>query len=127
MIEKYQQIVKLLLSLTSEDKLEWEKTSGNEYKVCIGKNDISILYHEANPYNFVANAAPDVSFLKLLLWDQNGELLDEEMVEKRDYSSIDYDNLMNLFVAARRNYGKVYETLDDILLDLEKTGKVEDK
>jgi hypothetical protein len=126
MIEKYQQIVKMLLSLTSEDKLEWEKTSGNEYKVSIGKNDISILYHEASPYSFVANAAPDVSFLKLLLWDQNGELLDEEKVEKRDYGSIDYDNLMNLYVAARRSYGKVYETLDDILLDLEKAGK-EDK
>ena len=126
MIEKYQQIVKMLLSLTSEDKLEWEKTSGNEYKVNIGKNDISILYHEANPYSFVANATPDVPFLKLLLWDQNGELVDEEKVEKRDYSSIDYDNLMNLFVAARRSYGKVYETLDDILVDLKKTGK-EDK
>lgn len=126
MIEKYKQIVKMLLSLTSEGKLEWEKTSGNEYKVSIGKNDISILYHEASPYSLVTNAATDISFLSLRLWDHNGSLKDYETVEKRDYGSTDYDNLMSLYVAARRSYGKVYNTLDDILQDLEKAGK-EDK
>ena len=37
MIEKYQQIVSMLLTLTSEERVEWEKTSGNEYKVSVGK------------------------------------------------------------------------------------------
>ena len=38
MIEKYQQIVSMSLTLTSEERVEWEKTSGNEYKVNVGKN-----------------------------------------------------------------------------------------
>lgn len=126
MIEKYQQIVKKLLLLTSEGKVEWKKTSANEYKVGVGNNNISILYHEASPYSIMANAAPDISFLSLRLWDHNGSLKDYEIVEKRDIGSTDYDNLMSLYVAARRSYGKVYETLDDILQDLEKAGK-EDK
>ena len=67
MIEKYQQIVAMLHDLTDEGKVEWEKTSSNEYKVCVGNNYISILYHEANLYSVMANAAPDASFLKLLL------------------------------------------------------------
>lgn len=121
MIEKYQQIIEKLLLLTSEGKVEWEKTSGNEYKVGIGSNNISILYHEASLYSLIANAAPDVSYLSLRLWDKNGELLDYETVEKRDFGSTDYDILMNLYIAARRSYGKVYDTLDDILLNLEKT------
>ena len=79
MIEKYQQIVKMLLTLTNEERVEWEKTSGNEYKVNIGNNYITILYHEANPYNFMANAASDTSFLRLMLWNQNGELIDDVM------------------------------------------------
>ena len=33
MIEKYQQIVAMLHDLTDEGKVEWEKTSSNEYKV----------------------------------------------------------------------------------------------
>lgn len=123
MIEKYQQIVAMLHDLTDEGKVEWEKTSSNEYKVCIGNNYISILYHEANLYSAMVNAAPDVSFLKLLLWDQNGDILDDVKVEQREYGSIDYDNLMGLYTAARRSYGKVYDTLDGIITDLEKVGK----
>jgi len=120
MIEKYQQIVSMLLTLTSEERVEWEKTSGNEYKVNIGKNCITIMYHEANPYSAVVNATPDTTFLKLLLWNQDGELIDDVKIEKRDFGSTDYDNLMALYVAARRSYGKVYETLDNIISDLTK-------
>lgn len=123
MIEKYQQIVSMLLTLTSEERVEWEKTSGNEYKVNIGNNYITILYHEANPFVVIANAAPDKDFLKLLLWNQNGELIDEVKIEKRDFGSTDYDNLMALYVAARRSYGKVYDTLDSIISDLKKVSK----
>ena len=123
MIEKYQQIVSMLLTLTSEERVEWEKTSGNEYKVNIGNNYITILYHEANPFVVIANAAPDKDFLKLLLWNQNGELIDEVKIEKRDFASTDYDNLMALYVAARRSYGKVYDTLDSIISDLNKVYK----
>ena len=123
MIEKYQQIVAMLHDLTDEGKLEWEKTSSNEYKVCVGNNYISILYHEANLYSVMANAAPDVSFLKLLLWNQDGELLDDVKVEQREYGSTDYDNLMSLYTAARRQYGKVYVALDSIISDLTKATK----
>ena len=125
MIEKYQQIVKMLLTLTNEERVEWEKTSGNEYKVNIGNNYITILYHEANPYNFMANAASDTSFLRLMLWNQNGELIDDVKIEKRDFDSTDYDNLMSLYVAARRQYGKVYDTLDTIISDLKKAAEEE--
>ena len=93
MIEKYQQIVSMLLTLTREERVEWEKTSGNEYKVNIGNNYLTILYHEANPYVVMANATPDKDFLKLLLWNQNGELIDDVKIEKRDFGSTDYDNL----------------------------------
>jgi len=123
MIEKYQQIVSMLLTLTSEERVEWEKTSGNEYKVNVGNNYITILYHEASPCIVVANAAPDIDFLKLLLWNQNGELIDEVKIEKRDFGSTDYDNLMALYVAARRSYGKVYDALDNIIIELDKTAK----
>ena len=123
MIEKYQQIVSMLLTLTSEERVEWEKTSGNEYKVNIGNNYITIMYHEASPYIVVANATPDNDFLKLLLWNQNGELIDEVKIEKRDLGSTDYDNLMALYVAARRSYGKVYDALDNIISDLSKVSK----
>ena len=123
MIEKYQQIVSMLLTLTSEERVEWEKTSGNEYKVNIGNNYITIMYHEASPYIVVANATPDNDFLKLLLWNQNGELIDEVKIEKRDFGSTDYDNLMALYVAARRSYGKVYDALDNIISDLSKVSK----
>ena len=123
MIEKYQQIVSMLLTLTSEERVEWEKTSGNEYKVNIGNNYITIMYHEASPYIVVANATPDTDFLKLLLWNQNGELIDEVKIEKRDFGSTDYDNLMALYVAARRSYGKVYDALDNIISDLNKVSK----
>lgn len=121
MIEKYQQIVTMLLALTDEGKVEWEKTSSNEYKVSIGSSSISILYHEASPNIFVVNSTPDVTYLKLLLWNQNGELIDDVKIEKRDYGSTDYDNLMSLYTAARRQYGKVYVTLDTIISDLTKT------
>ena len=123
MIEKYQQIVSMLLTLTSEERVEWEKTSGNEYKVNVGKNCITIMYHEANPYNAVVNVTPDTTFLKLLLWKQDGELIDDVKIEKRDFGSADYDNLMALYVAARRSYGKVYETLDNIISDLTKVSE----
>ena len=123
MIEKYQQIVSMLLTLTSEERVEWEKTSGNEYKVNVGKNCITIMYHEANPYNAVVNVTPDTTFLKLLLWNQDGELIDDVKIEKRDFGSADYDNLMALYVAARRYYGKVYETLDNIISDLTKVSE----
>mgnify|MGYP001774028824 CR=1 FL=1 len=123
MIEKYQQIVSMLLTLTSEERVEWEKTSGNEYKVNVGKNCITIMYHEANPYNAVVNVTPDTTFLKLLLWNQDGELIDDVKIEKRDFGSADYDNLMALYVAARRSYGKVYETLDNIISDLTKVSE----
>ena len=123
MIEKYQQIVSMLLTLTSEERVEWEKTSGNEYKVNVGKNCITIMYHEANPYSAVVNVTPDTTFLKLLLWNQDGELIDDVKIEKRDFGSADYDNLMALYVAARRSYGKVYETLDNIISDLSKVAE----
>lgn len=123
MIEKYQQIVSMLLTLTSEERVEWEKTSGNEYKVNVGKNCITIMYHEANPYSAVVNVTPDTTFLKLLLWNQDGELIDDVKIEKRDFGSADYDNLMALYVAARRSYGKVYETLDNIISDLSKVSE----
>ncbi len=123
MIEKYQQIVSMLLTLTSEERVEWEKTSGNEYKVNVGKNCITIMYHEANPYSAVVNVTPDTTFLKLLLWNQDGELIDDVKIEKRDFGSADYDNLMALYVAARRSYGKVYETLDNIISDLTKVSE----
>ena len=123
MIEKYQQIVSMLLTLTSEERVEWEKTSGNEYKVNVGKNCITIMYHEANPYNAVVNVTPDTTFLKLLLWNQDGELIDDVKIEKRDFGSADYDNPMALYVAARRSYGKVYETLDNIISDLTKVSE----
>ena len=123
MIEKYQQIVSMLLTLTSEERVEGEKTSGNEYKVNVGKNCITIMYHEANPYNAVVNVTPDTTFLKLLLWNQDGELIDDVKIEKRDFGSADYDNLMALYVAARRSYGKVYETLDNIISDLTKVSE----
>lgn len=123
MIEKYQQIVSMLLTLTSEERVEWEKTSGNEYKINVGKNCITIMYHEANPYNAVVNVTPDTTFLKLLLWNQDGELIDDVKIEKRDFGSADYDNLMALYVAARRSYGKVYETLDNIISDLTKVSE----
>ena len=123
MIEKYQQIVSMLLTLTSEERVEWEKTSGNEYKVNVGKNCITIMYHEANPQNAVVNVTPDTTFLKLLLWNQDGELIDDVKIEKRDFGSADYDNLMALYVAARRSYGKVYETLDNIISDLTKVSE----
>lgn len=124
MIEKYQQIVSMLLTLTSEERVEWEKTSGNEYKVNVGKNCITIMYHEANPYSAVVNVTPDTTFLKLLLWNQDGELIDDVKIEKRDFGSADYDNLMALYVAARRSYGKVYETLDNIISDLTKVSEM---
>lgn len=123
MIERYKQIVKMLLSLTSEGKVEWEKTSSNEYKVSIGDNYISILYHEAIMYRITTDAAPDVSFLSLRLWNKDGTLLDSETVVKREYGSVDYDNLESLYVAARRSCGKVYETLDVIISDLSKATK----
>ena len=123
MIEKYHQIVSMLLTLTSEERVEWEKTSGNEYKVNVGKNCITIMYHEANPYSAVVNVTPDTTFLKLLLWNQDGELIDDVKIEKRDFGSADYDNLMALYVAARRSYGKVYETLDNIISDLTKVSE----
>lgn len=123
MIEKYQQIVSMLLTLTSEERVEWEKTSGNEYKINVGKNCITIMYHEANPYNAVVNVTPDTTFIKLLLWNQDGELIDDVKIEKRDFGSADYDNLMALYVAARRSYGKVYETLDNIISDLTKVSE----
>jgi len=125
MIDKYQQIVSMLLTLTSEERVEWEKTSGNEYKVNIGNNYITILYHEANPYVVMANATPDKDFLKLLLWNQNGELIDDVKIEKQDFGSTDYNNLMALYLAARRSYGKVYETLDNIIIELDKTAKMD--
>lgn len=123
MIEKYQQIVTMLITLTDEGRVEWEKTSSNEYKVSIGNSSISILYHEANPNCMYVNSTPDVTFLRLILWNQNGELIDEERIEKRDYGSTDYDNLMSLYTAARRQYGKVYVTLDSIISDLTKATK----
>lgn len=122
MIEKYQQIVSMLLTLTNEGKVEWEKTSGDEYKVKVGNCYISILLHEASP-SFMVNATPDVTYLKLKLWNQNGELLDDEKVEKREYGSTDYDSLMSLYHAARRAYGKVYVTLDTIISDLTEASK----
>ncbi len=123
MIEKYQQIVTMLLTLTDEGRVEWEKTSSNEYKVSIGSSSISILYHEANPYVVKVNSTPDVTYLSLLLWNQNGELIDDVKIEKRDYGSTDYDKLMSLYKAARRQYGKVYVTLDTIISDLTKATK----
>ena len=123
MIEKYQQIVKKLLSLTSEGKVEWEKTSANEYKAAIGNNYISIHYHEPNSYVFIKNSTPDVASVMLMLWNQNGELLDTEIVEKSEYGSSDFDKLMSLYVAARRSYRNVYDTLDDIISDLDKVAK----
>jgi hypothetical protein len=123
MIEKYQQIVKMLLSLTSEGKVEWEKTSANEYKVAIGNNYISILYHEPVSSFLIKYSTPDVASLMLKLWNQNGDLLDTEIVEKPEYGSADYDKLMSLYVAARRSYGNVYDTLDDIISDLDKATK----
>lgn len=125
MIERYQLIVKMLLTLTNKERVEWEKTSGNEYKVNIGNNYITILYHEASSYTFMANAAPETSFLRLMLWNQNGELIDDVKIEKRDFDSTDYDNLMSLYVAARRQYGKVYDTLDSIISDLKKATEEE--
>ena len=125
MIEKYQQIVKMLLTLTNEDRVKWEKTSSSEYKVSIGSSSISILYHEASPNYIYTNSNPDVTYLRLILWNQNGELIDEVRIEKRDYGSTDYDNLMSLYTAARRQYGKVYDTLDTIISDLTKATKEE--
>ena len=122
MIEKYQQIASMLLTLTNEGKVEWEKTSGNEYKVNIGNFYISILFHEATP-SLMVNAIPDVTYLMLQLWNQNGEILDGEKVEKRNYDSTDYDSLMSLYLAARRSYGKVYNTLDTIISDLTEATK----
>lgn len=121
MIEKYQQIITMLLALTNEGKVEWEKTSSNEYKVGVGKNYISVLYHEAKPHCFDMDEVPDVSFLKLSLWNEDGELLDDVKIENRRYGSTDYDKLMGLYTAARRAYGKVYDTLDSIISDLEKS------
>lgn len=123
MIEKYQQIVKKLLSLTSEGKVEWEKTSADEYKVGIGNNYISIHYHEPGSYFFIKNSTPDVASLMIKIWNQNGELLDTEIVEKSEYGSSDFDKLMSLYVAARRSYRNVYDTLDDIISDLDKVAK----
>lgn len=125
MIEKYQQIVKMLITLTDEGRVEWEKTSSNEYKVSIGSCSISILYHEASPNYIYTNSNPDVTYLRLTLWNQNGELIDDERIEKRDYGSTDYDKLMSLYKAARRQYGKVYVTLDTIISDLTKATKEE--
>lgn len=120
MIEKYKQLVTMLLALTDEGKAEWEKTSTNEYKVGVGKNYISVLYHEATPHYYDMDEEPDVSFLKLSLWNEDGELLDDVKIENRRYGSTDYDKLMELYTAARRAYGKVYETLDSIISVLEK-------
>jgi hypothetical protein len=125
MIEKYQQIVAMLHDLTDEGKVEWEKTSSSEYKVSIGSSSISILYHEASPNSYLVNSTPDVTYLRLLLWNQNGELIDDVKEEERDYGSTDYDNLMSLYTAARRQYGKVYVTLDTIISDLTKATKEE--
>lgn len=125
MIEKYQQIVKMLITLTDEGRVEWEKTSSNEYKVSIGSCSISILYHEASPNYIYTNSNPDVTYLRLTLWNQNGELIDDERIEKRDYGSTDYDKLMSLYKAARRQYGKVNVTLDTIISDLTKATKEE--
>lgn len=120
MIEKYQQLVAMLHDQTEEGKVEWKKTSSNEYMVSIGGCSISILYHEVSPNSLFIHSTPDVTFLKLSLWNPNGELIDDVKIEKRDYGSADYDKLMNLYTAARRQYGKVNIILDTIISDLTK-------
>ena len=115
MIEKYKQIVNLLLQLTSDRRQSWEKTSGNEYKTNIGKNYISIRYHEASNFAIISNSKSDSTSIDLLLWNEAGEVIDEINAEK---GTSDFSSLFVLYEEARRSYGQVYDRLDEIIVDL---------
>lgn len=115
MIDKYKQVVNLLLKLTSDGSQIWEKTSGNEYKTNIGNNYISIRYHEAIIYAIQANSNPDSTYVDLLLWNENGEIIDKINATK---GTIDFQSLFELYEEARRSFGQVYERLDEIIFDL---------
>lgn len=115
MIDKYKQIVNLLQKLTLDGSQSWEKTSGNEYKTNIGNNYISIRYHEASNFVITANSTPDSTSINLLLWNGDGEIIDELNAEK---GTSDFHSLFGLYEEARRSYGKVYDRLDEIIVDL---------
>ena len=115
MIKKYEEFVKKLQASTSERKISWEKTSGqNEYQAVIGKNSVSVKYHPATDFPIMSEDGKD--YVSLLIWNSKGENIDEIKVPS---SSFDYSTLYNLYEKARRACMKVEETLDEMMADLD--------
>lgn len=113
MIPKYQQLVEKLQKATENRTISWERTSSpNEYQTIIGDNSISIRYHEK--LGFIINPS-ETTYVALLLWNKQGQNIDEVKEDKGDF---DFKLLYNLYESARRASCNVDETLDEMLSQL---------
>lgn len=116
MDDRISEIVSALTRGTKEGKLEWQKTEREkEYMVKLDHGIITVDnwsgYDEetGDSYNLV-----DVGFLS-----KNGEVIDRVSFNQ-DSSRNDYQELINLHEAARRNNLKVDKTLDEILGEIQR-------
>ena len=118
--EKYDVLVDKLTKATESGKVVWEKTSSKtEYQTRIVDNAVSVGFFDPNDMVTMLLNSPSLSKKKihyyLNLYNNKGVQVDNEEREENDEG---YSELKKLYLAARRKYLRVDETLNEILNDL---------
>lgn len=107
---KYNLLIDKLLQATTEGRLYWDSSSqSNEYQTSVG--DILVLI--SGPRRSLGfNVNLNMENMSIALVNNEGVEIDRQKVETSDSA---YDNFLDLFDMARKNYYKVDETLQKII------------
>lgn len=103
--EEYAPMIRKLIPMTKNKKIEWEPTSDmNKFELEADNNTIII-----NQYNDYETGQPSVSFE---IRDNYGNLIDGMYISSGEG---DYEELERLFSEARRNALKIENTISNIM------------
>lgn len=107
---RYNQLIDKLLQATIEGRLSWVASSmANEYQTSIGQN-LVLISGPRRSLGFNVNL--EMENMSIALVNNDGVEIDRQKVEVSDSA---YDNFLELFDMARKNYYKVDETLQEVI------------
>jgi hypothetical protein len=115
MEDRLTKIIESLVKGTTSSKLNWQDTErDNEFVLKLEKGAITVdSWDNWSEEDNDVQSLVDIGFLNNL-----GESVERFTYSSSDYS--DYKKIMELHKLAKRNHLKIDETLDEILLEIER-------
>lgn len=102
--ENYKELIDKLVQATRQKKIAWEKTSrAGEFKSMIGSSMVTTDNWDA---------PNGITYVDFAIWNSNGVQVDSVQGEE---GSGEYEEIMELYSAAKASYLKADETIADIL------------